>query len=278
MKITTPSNREIACETLTFSGGERHIQLAEPFESSPEFLNVRFHVRNSQDLIDLFLVINALRHQYSESTPINLELPYLPYARQDRVCSPGQAFSLSVIASWLKDLNLNQLVVWDCHSKVGTDLTRAHNVKPADIIRSHKRLVSLLQNDKSILICPDKGATNRCQHIVESLQLNDMVFCEKQRDPRTGAIHKTEVLADDLTGKTAIITDDICDGGYTFIKIAERLRELNASKVVLFVTHGIFSKGLEVFDNLIDEIFTTQSFTHESNEKLTIINFEHNFT
>ena len=74
-----------------------------------------------------------------------------------------------------------------------------------------------------------------------------------------------------LEGRTAIITDDICDGGYTFIKVAEQLKAKGASKVILFVTHGIFSKGLDVFEGLIDHVYTTTSFEHAPDPRLTLI-------
>jgi ribose-phosphate pyrophosphokinase len=100
-----------------------------------------------------------------------------------------------------------------------------------------------------------------------------MIQSKKVREPSTGKITRTVVLANDLSGKTAIITDDICDGGYTFIKIAEQLKEKNVEKIILYVTHGIFSKGLSVFEGLIDEIYTTESFKQTANKKLHIIPF-----
>ena len=74
-----------------------------------------------------------------------------------------------------------------------------------------------------------------------------------------------------MDGRIAVITDDICDGGYTFIKVAEQLKAKGADKVVLFVTHGIFAKGLDVFDGLIDHVFTTDSFEHAPDPRLTVI-------
>ena len=79
-----------------------------------------------------------------------------------------------------------------------------------------------------------------------------------------------------LKGKIAIISDDICDGGMTFIGIAKALRALNCEHIVLYVTHGIFSKGLSVFDGLIDQIFTTTSFKQTPHDKLTVIDFQTN--
>jgi len=279
MKIinTGSTGREIKHTVLGFSGGERHIQLEGLSAANVQDVTIRARVSCSDDMIDVLLAENALRNKFGAGLKLNLELPYLPYARQDRVCAPGQAFSLKVFTNLLKLLRLTSLVTWDCHSKVGLDLTGAINVPPVDFIQADTELLNLLQNENSVLVCPDKGAVGRCSDIKRKLNLNEIVFCEKHRDPATGKIYKTDVLADDLTGKCAVISDDICDGGYTFIKVAEQLRERKVEKVVLFVTHGIFSKGLDVFDNLIDEVITTNSLNQQEHAKLRVINFEYNF-
>jgi ribose-phosphate pyrophosphokinase len=262
---------------IGFAGGERHVQLQDLAPLKSRYLTIRAKITSTDGIMDLLLIENALRNAFGEAVKINLELPYLPYSRQDRVTSPGQAFSLKVMANLLKIMTLNQLVTWDCHSQTGTVLTQAHNVKPASIIQSDPALSSLLKDPKSVLICPDKGAVDRCRVIQETLKLNEIVYCEKQRDPATGKISQTNVLSEDLTGRCAVITDDICDGGYTFIKIAEQLRAKNVERIVLFVTHGIFSKGLDVFDGLIDEVFTTNSLPQQPHPKLCVINFNYTF-
>ena len=262
---------------IGFAGGERHVQLQDLSPLKSRYLTIRAKVTSTDGLMDLLLIENALRNAFGEAVKINLELPYLPYSRQDRVTSPGQAFSLKVMANLLKIMTLNQLVTWDCHSQTGTVLTQAYNVKPASIIQSDPALSNLLSDSKSVLVCPDKGAVDRCRVIQETLKLSEIVYCEKQRDPATGKISQTKVLSDDLSGRCAVITDDICDGGYTFIKIAEQLQAKNVERIVLFVTHGIFSKGLDVFDGLIDEVITTNSLPQQPHSKLSVINFNHTF-
>ena len=54
-------------------------------------------------------------------------------------------------------------------------------------------------------------------------------------------------------------------------------QKLNCEHVVLYVTHGIFSKGLGIFDGKVDRIFTTNSLPQFENEKLTVIDFKSNF-
>ena len=53
-------------------------------------------------------------------------------------------------------------------------------------------------------------------------------------------------------GRNCLIVDDICDGGGTFIPLAKKLKNAGAKTVTLYVTHGIFSKGLDPLKEHID--------------------------
>jgi ribose-phosphate pyrophosphokinase len=69
----------------------------------------------------------------------------------------------------------------------------------------------------------------------------------------------------ELTGKTCLIVDDICDGGGTFVLAANYLHSLGAKNIALYTTHGIYSKGTDVLsDNHISRIF---NYKGETNEK-----------
>ena len=68
-----------------------------------------------------------------------------------------------------------------------------------------------------------------------------------------------------------MIADDICVGGATFIALAKELKKKNAGKVVLFITHGVFSKGVdELFNSGIDEIWTTNSYNETYDSRLNV--------
>ncbi|MCH7337802.1 phosphoribosyltransferase family protein [Acinetobacter sp. NIPH 2699] len=280
----------VPIEFLQFSGGERHIQL------QPELLNqlqadtqITASLHNSADVMDYLLLENVLLEQ---GTRLSVEIPYFPYARQDRICAQGQAFSLDLMT---KLLNSNserfvgqrqKIVVWDCHSPMTVELLRKNtrfqaviNIEPIEIIQQSPALMQILTANNTVLICPDAGATQRTLAIANNInpqrqQAIDVIHCEKQRDPSTGKIRTTAVDSPDLTGKTAVITDDICDGGATFIGIAKQLRSLNCQNIILYVTHGIFSKGLAVFDGLVDQVFTSNSLPQAEPTKLNIINFQ----
>jgi len=273
IKLFDTDRNALEVSYVQFSGGERHVQLGA-FENRGTYI-LRADLRTSNDVFDLLLTADALNQKF-EGCELNIEVPYLPYARQDRVCAPGQAFSLKVLAGLLGQIeNVKDWVIWDCHSAVGVELTGALNVRAETIVKANPALSAMIMDLNSVIICPDKGAVARTQSIAKAFekdfQPEPIVYCEKVRDPATGNITHTDVKVESLTGRTAIITDDICDGGYTFIKVAEQLKAKGAEKVILFVTHGIFAKGLDVFDGLIDHIFTTNSFKHGEDPRLTVI-------
>lgn len=270
----TSNNRALPMKWLTFAGGERHVQLLQmPMDGENASVDIRLIFENSDDIMDLLLLVNALRHQYAK-VDISLTIPYLPYGRQDRVCSPGQAFSLEVFAQLINSQQLNRVTTWDCHSEAGLQMLGAENVTPEYVIARSPSLLGQLQAEDAVLVCPDKGAVKRCRRIQKAFAITDTVLCEKTRDPSTGKITATRINRESLEGKHCVIADDICDGGYTFIKIAEQLKARGAASVVLYVTHGIFSKGFDVFNDLIDVIYTSNSLPHAINDpRLNVIQF-----
>lgn len=287
VKDTNKENVEI--KVMQFAGGERHVQVdATRLNQLAGQIFIHAQINNSQDLMDYLLIENVLLNQ---SLEIHVEMPYFPYARQDRICATGQAFSLDIMT---KLLNINtekfpqqrkSITVWDAHSATtakrlneNTQFLKIENVQPSEIIAQDAKLMNILIAENSVLVCPDAGAKLRTANLAAAInplrnQNIEIIQCEKKRNPLTGKLMNSQVNATDLTGKTAVICDDICDGGATFIGIAEELKKLNCAYVVLYVTHGIFSKGMQVFDGLVDQIFTTNSLTQQHDKNLNIIYF-----
>ncbi|RKG40114.1 phosphoribosyltransferase family protein [Acinetobacter rongchengensis] len=287
VKDTNKENVEI--KVMQFAGGERHVQVdATRLNQLAGQIFIQAQINNSQDLMDYLLIENVLLNQGLE---LHVEMPYFPYARQDRICATGQAFSLDIMT---KLLNINtekfpqqrkSITVWDAHSATtakrlneNTQFLKIENVQPSEIIAQDAKLMNILIAENSVLVCPDAGAKLRTANLATAInplrnQNIEIIQCEKKRNPLTGKLMNSQVNATDLTGKTAVICDDICDGGATFIGIAEELIKLNCAYVVLYVTHGIFSKGMQVFDGLVDQIFTTNSLTQQHDKNLNIIYF-----
>lgn len=85
-----------------------------------------------------------------------------------------------------------------------------------------------------------------------------MCQAEKVRDFDTGKLSGFTV-PDMGEAERILIADDICDGGGTFVGLLDKIRETSSAPVDLYVTHGIFSKGLQILEGF-DRIYTTDSF------------------
>lgn len=91
-----------------FSGGEIQVNIGKVQE---ERVILTWKPANSDDIMLLLLAVNAL--QAEGFTDIILDVLYMPYARQDRVCAKGEAFSLQVMVKLLDSLEISDIRFWD---------------------------------------------------------------------------------------------------------------------------------------------------------------------
>lgn len=183
-------------------------------------------------------------------------IPYLPYARQDRIMVKGEPLSVKVLADLINLQGYSKVRIYDPHSEVCLAL-----INNSEAIYNFKFVEEVLKNKKDYLIVsPDAGAYkkifNVCQYIGYK---DDIIICNKTRNVKDGSLGNITVPVNDFKKKDLYIIDDICDGGGTFVLLAKELKKRNAGKVNLIVSHGIFSKGLKVLEG-IDHIYTTDSF------------------
>lgn len=252
---------QIAFESFTFSGGEEHIRFNPADFVTTVKIEIFERLTDSSKLVKLLIAVDALKRLLNEATSIELVIPYFPYARQDRVCVEGEALGAAVMANFINNLDFAKVTIWDAHSEVSPALlNRVINVEQVDLLKRCGELNQRLSTGELTLISPDAGASKKTIKIAETFNGEpEVIQAQKVRNLKTGEILKTEILGN-VEGKKVLITDDICDGGRTFIELAKVLKNKGAVEISLFITHGIFSKGLEVFEGLIDAIYTTDSF------------------
>lgn len=242
-------------EDSIFPGGELHIKL--PKLTSPITIVVDVKIKSSNTLVKLFLVKDAITFYYPGIRTI-LRCLYLPYARQDRRCNEGESFSAAVIGKLIDNLGFNKIVVADVHSNTMKNFflhTRVHHLDLVDIFASAAQ--PLVTN--AVFVAPDAVAYSKVSELAAEY-LRPLVIASKQRH---GDYIRSKIESDTsgIEGRDLLIIDDICDGGGTFVALAQELKKHRPKSISLYVTHGIFSKGLDVLYNAgISKIFTTNSF------------------
>lgn len=239
-------------QTMIFPGGEPHVKIDMSKINTEEQGRILlfFKLRSWLDVGFALLILDALDRERRDFT---MFMPYFPGARQDKT-SPGTAGTLDVI------LNLfncyGTIHVFDPHSDHLGKRGGVHAWMPADLP------LLTAESDVVGVIAPDAGAMARASAFRDVFYPNMQLYtCTKSRDPATGALSNYIMPKLNRAGRYVIV-DDICDGGGTFNLLADEFGKQNNSdkKLSLFVSHGIFSKGLENIDDTIDRITTTDSW------------------
>jgi len=222
----------------------KHLDIEWKFENEAEFI----HLAQLQTLL----------HSLDIKTSLNL--PYLPYARQDKGVSNKNTFALTTFAKMLNSLNFTQVKCLDVHSETANRLIQNLEVTyPNDMLS-----IALKYCNSNVICYPDKGAAQKYSKLIDTAYTSlPCVYGDKIRNQASGQI-TSYALSGNVVGSNVMIVDDIIDGGATFIKLAEILYENGAKNVGLFATHGIFSRGRKVLrDAHINDIFVANDLSKE---------------
>lgn len=253
---------DIGYTISTFPDGEPYIKLEE--FSRREEINVITRITCPTELFRLMQVGNILNRH---GVVWNIYITYLMSSRMDRVMSFQEPFSLEIVVECINNLKPASVELLCPHSdRVGHLMYNCNWTEyPFDF--------QDLQNYDYICY-PDKGAAERYMCLVEDQ--NKILTCTKVRDPQTGQLSGFKVSNPEIyrgEGKSICVIDDLCDGGGTFIGIAQKLRELDPNvQLSIKITHTIQPQGLQKLLDHYDYVETTNSYKDwAENVKLKVI-------
>ena len=252
-------------ETLRFSAQEEFVKLQGSIKS------ITWIYEGDHELMQLALIFDIIHRQ--EQDKVDLYLPYIPHGRQDRATTSDQPYSLKVFVEQLSFIirgYVDNIYTVDPHSQVSQKLFEFMGLD-LEVTPQHA-FAPLIKEFYDFVVAPDKGAIQKTLEWSKALNV-PMFACDKVRDPSTGYISSISTPNVDLKGKRVLVCDDLCDGGKTFDLVGLALEKLGCSDMDLFVTHGIFSKGLSPLVRFKD-VYTTDSLLHykkfEGQEKLKV--------
>jgi ribose-phosphate pyrophosphokinase len=185
-------------------------------------------------------------------------VPYLAYARQDKMFLAGEGVSVETVARMLKAAGIDELLTVNIHS----ENTLKQFPFPAKTVSAIPLLAEYFVQKgfrKAYALSPDKGA----MYIAKQAQAvlgGEAGHLNKQRDRYTG---QTKQTAEGLNVKdqTVIIFDDIISTGGTIVGAAKILRQLGAKHVFCACVHGLLIGDAEkrILDAGVEEIVGTDS-------------------
>lgn len=236
-----------------------------------ESVTIKSRFNSFKDLEIIICATKALRNLGVKE--IHLYVPYILGARSDRqFVEGGTSYLRDVIAPILNSLNFESISCLDVHSDVAAAcINRLVVHSNCELINSficdeaglmELTVQSFLEN--CVLVSPDAGSLKKIYKVANHLNFNgEVLTCSKYRDT-DGKLSKTHVpVRVDHFNKHFIIIDDICDGGRTFLNIAEEIKKAqpeHTGKIYLAVSHGIFSAGFDELSKSLDRIYCSNSY------------------
>ena len=242
-----------------FNGGERNVRLdtVEHIIDGYGDSIVAAYLYDSSSIIDLLFVFDAF--QRTGVKVKTLIIPYLPYARQDRVCNDGEAFGLKVFANLVNQLDVKNIFISDPHSDVGPALIdKSSSQKQSCYVKSALNRDVFVKPD--VLISPDGGALKKIYDVAKHIGVNEVVEASKIRNTSNGDITGVGFPENaDIEGKNCWVVDDICDGGNSFNYLADKiLEDNNPGHLGLYVTHGLFANGTKELYKRYDTVVSNR--------------------
>ncbi|MBN4083643.1 ribose-phosphate pyrophosphokinase [Mycoplasma sp. CSL10137] len=243
-------------ERTVYADGETMLVPGETVRNRDVFVIASTSRPVNENVIELLLFIDALKRASAKS--INIILSYYGYARQDRKASGRQPIGAKLMADLLQTAGATKITCVDLHNP---SIQGFFDI-PVDDLKGQYPIAIALKDmkEKFTVVSPDHGGTVRARKLAE-LIADTVQICII--DKRRTDVNKTEVMGilGNIENKNAVIIDDIIDTGGTILKAVDTLKENGAKKVVVAATHGIFTKGFEMFENNpnVEKVIITDS-------------------
>ena len=193
---------------------------------------------------------------------INVIMPFLYESRQHKRSS-RESLDCALALQELVRMGVDNIITFDAHDprvQNAIPLNGFETVRPTyqfvkSLLRKHKDLQ--IDSQHMMAISPDEGATERAVYLAGVLNL-DMGMFYKRRDYTKivngrNPIVAHEFLGDSVEGKDVIIVDDMISSGDSILDVASQLKERKANRIFAAATFGLFTNGLEKFDQAYEE-------------------------
>ena len=217
---------------------------------------------------DLKRVIGAIG---GKARRVNVIMPYLYESRQSKRVG-RESLDCATALQELTSMGVENIITFDAHDARVQNATPLHGFETVQ--PSYQFIKALLNhedglridNEHFMIISPDEGSMGRAIYLANILGV-DMGMYYKRLDysRRVNGRHPIaayEFLGPKLEGKDMILIDDMISSGNTVIETAALLKKRGAGRIYICSTFGLFTDGLEKFDDaysrgLFDKVLTT---------------------
>lgn len=201
---------------------------------------------------------------------VNVIMPFLYEGRQHRRAG-RESLDCAYMLTELADMGVDNFITFDAHDPRVQNATPLHGfdnfTPPYQFIRALLDVEDdlIIDKDHVTVISPDEGALDRAVYFGNVLGVNTGMFY-KRRDYSVivngkNPIVAHEFLGDNIEGRDVIIIDDMISSGESMLDVAKKLKDRKARRVIVCTTFGLFTDGLEKFDEYYEKEYIYRVIT-----------------
>jgi ribose-phosphate pyrophosphokinase len=165
-------------------------------------------------------------------------IPYMAYARQDKVFLEGEVISIALVAKLLEAVGTKQVITVDIHSSLALShfTINVHNISSIPILANY--VANQMKLTKPIVVSPDSGGIARAREFAKILRV-DLMALKKSRNRDTGEVHIDERLDSSIMDRDILLIDDMISSGDSMVNACRALKKNECGKVYALCTHAL---------------------------------------
>ncbi len=239
-----------------FADGELYIQIQESIRGCDVYLLQPTCHPVNDNLMELLIMIDACRR--ASARQITAVMPYYGYARADRKTAGRESISAKLVANLITQAGASRVLAMDLHSAQ----IQGYFDIPLDHVYGSPTLIDYLSSKQLsdlVVVSPDVGGVARARAFAKKLHDAPLAIIDKRR--QTHNVAEVMNLIGDVSGKTAVLVDDMIDTAGTIIEGARLLKQEGARQVYACATHAVFSPPAieRLSSGLFEEVIVTNT-------------------
>ena len=224
-------------EVSRFSDGEISVQLKESVRGFDVLIVQSTCAPVNRHLMELLIMIDACRR--ASAGRITAVIPYYGYARQDRKVNPRDPITAKLVADLIGAAGAHRVLTMDLHASQiqGYFDMPVDELVGAPVLAAHY-LERRFDGEDLVVVSPDLGSVTRARNFAN--RLNAPLAIIDKRRPKANMSEVMNIIGD-VSGKRALLVDDMIDTAGTICNAASALVSKGATDVYACCTHGVLS-------------------------------------
>ncbi len=239
-----------------FANGEINFEIGENVRGADVFFIQTGADPVNKNLMESLIAVDAFRR--ASASKITIVMPLYAYSRQDKKDKPRVPITAELVARLLIEAGIDRILTMDLHAG---QIQGYFKKIPADNLYASPIIFPFIKENFDhdlVIVSPDAGGVARARAYGKMLDC-DIAIMDKRR-VKDNEVKEMRVIGD-VSGKKAVILDDMADTCGTLVKATKKLLETGCTEVSACITHPIFSQDAieKIAESEIKQLIVTDT-------------------